>query len=133
MSDHPVPPGHNGGPPLDDPARDRPGRCRDCRHWTPPLGSLERDYEAFRLGLSRRRIKRPTGVCDRVLLGNSRLPAFSATAGNFSCRNFEPAPSRPQPRGGGFVTIWIGNRVVWKGPEDEIPSRFRDGDDPVDP
>ncbi|WP_323042983.1 hypothetical protein [Gemmobacter sp.] len=128
MSDRPVPPGHNGGPPLDDPASDRPGRCRDCRHWTPPPEGLERDYEAFRLGLSRRRIKRPTGFCDRVLLGNSKIPAFSGTAGNFSCRNFEPAPPKPAPRGRGFVTIWVGNRVVWKGPEDEIPDRFRDGD-----
>ncbi len=128
MSDRPFPPGHNGGPPLDDPAPERRGRCRDCIHWTPPPEGLERDYEAFRLGLSRRRVKRPTGFCDRVLLGNSRTPAFSGTEGHFSCHNFEAAPPRPQPKGGGFVTIWSGNRVVWKGPEDEMPPRFRDRD-----
>lgn len=122
------PPGHNGGPPLDEPVPERPGRCRDCRHWTPPLESLERDYEAFRLGLSRRRIKRPTGFCDRVLLGNSKIPAFSGTTGSFACRNFEPAPPKPPPRGRGFVTIWEGDRIVWKGPEDEVPAHFLDDD-----
>ncbi|MGB3833963.1 MAG: hypothetical protein WA975_19110 [Mesorhizobium sp.] len=30
-------------------------------------------------------------------------------------------------KGGGFVTIWRGNRILWKGPEDEIPPRFREG------
>lgn len=128
MADRSPPPGHNGGPPLDDPAPDRPGRCRDCRHWTPPPENLERDHEFFRLGLSRRRVKRPTGTCDRVLLGNSNIPAFSATAANFSRRNFEPAPPKPPSKGGGFVTIWEGDRILWKGPEDEIPPRFRDRD-----
>ena len=133
MSERPFPPGHNGGPPLDDPRPERSGRCRDCRHWHPPPESLERDYELFRLGLSRRRVRKPAGTCDRVLLGKSAIPAFSSTAGNFGCRNFEPAPPRPAPKGGGFVTIWRGNRILWKGPEDEIPARFRDGDDPADP
>ena len=95
MSDRSFPSGHNGGPPLDDPAPDRPGRCRDCRHWQPLPENLERDYEYFRLGLSRRRVKRPTGFCDRVLLGNSKIPAFSGTVGSFSCANFEPAPPKP--------------------------------------
>lgn len=40
---------------------------------------------------------------------------------------------RERRRRGGFVTIWVGNRVVWKGPEDEIPPRFRDGDDLNEP
>ena len=128
----PAKPGHNGGPPLDDPLPERSGPCRDCRHWTPPHEGLERDYEFFRLGLSHRRVKRPTGTCDRVLLGNSSIPAFSATAGNFSCRNFEPAPPKPRAEGGGFVTIWDGDRIVWKGTEGEIPPRFRDGDDPAE-
>ncbi|HQS08169.1 hypothetical protein [Reyranella sp.] len=128
MADHRPPPGHNGGPPLDDPTPQRPSCCRDCRHWQPPPESLERDYEFFRLGLSRRRVKKPTGFCDRVLLGNSRIPAFSGTAGDFTCRNFEPVPPRLRSRGGGFITIWVGDRVVWKGPEDEIPPRFLDAD-----
>lgn len=134
MADRPPPPSHNGGPPLEDPVPAPQGRCRDCRHWEPPPESLERDYEWFRLGLSRRRVKRPTGFCDRVLLGNSDIPAFSGTVGSFSCRNFEPAPPRPQPEGRGFVTIWQGDRIAWQGPEDEIPARFRDDDPgPSDP
>lgn len=128
----PAKPGHNGGPPLDEPLPERQGRCRDCRHWTPPPESSERAYEAFRVGLSRRRVRKPSGSCDRVLLGNSRNPAFSSTAGNFSCRNFEPAAPKPAPKGSGFVTIWRGNRILWQGPEDEMPPRFREDDDPVE-
>ena len=75
----------------------------------------------------------PAGTCDRVLLGNSTIPTFSGTAGNLSCRNFKPAPAKPPPKGGGFVTIWVGDRVLWQGPEDEIPPRFRDGDDLNEP
>jgi hypothetical protein len=39
-----------------------------------------------------RRVRRPTGACDRVLIGNSRVPAFSAMVGEFGCRNF-PVPA----------------------------------------
>lgn len=81
MSDRPVPPGHKGGPSLDDPASDWRVRCRDCRHWTPPLEGLERDYEAFRLGLSRRRVNAqpaPATVCRSA---TARFPLFQGQQG----------------------------------------------------
>lgn len=27
-------------------------------------------------------------------------------------------------KGGGFITIWQNDRVVWQGQEEEIPARF---------
>jgi hypothetical protein len=62
-------------------------------------------YEAFRLGLSRRRVKRPTGSCDRVLFGSRRTPTFSTTTTEFGCGNFEGKPPTPLPVGGGFITV----------------------------
>jgi hypothetical protein len=116
--------GHNGGPPLDELAGQRHGMCKHCAHWKAPPESELRAYENFRLGLSRRRVKRPTGSCDRVLMGNSTTAVFSATTAEFGCRNFEPAPPRPPARGGGFVTIWQNGRIVWQGDEENIPARF---------
>jgi hypothetical protein len=116
--------GHNGGPSLEEPADTRPGQCKHCRHWKAPSEGEQHAHEAFRLGLSRRRVRRPTGACDRVLIGNSRVPAFSAMVGEFGCRNFEAAPPPPMPKGGGFVTIWQGGRIVWEGYEEAIPARF---------
>jgi hypothetical protein len=98
--------GHNGGPPLDEPAPAASGYCRDCRHWNAPPESDRRAYEFYRLGLSRRRVKRPTGACDRVLLTPGRKPTFGATPAEFGCGNFEPLPEKARARGGGFVTIW---------------------------
>ncbi|WP_066918828.1 hypothetical protein [Methylobacterium sp. CCH5-D2] len=120
--------GHNGGPELDAPADPRPGRCRHCRHWKAPSDEEQRAYEMFRLGLSHRRVKRPTGACDRVLVGNNPRPAFSATSAEFGCANFEAAPPPPIPRGGGFVTIWQDGCVAWQGREEEIPARFHQDD-----
>lgn len=122
------PPGHNGGPPLDAPTDRRPGLCKHCRHWQPPPDAEQKAYEYFRLGLSRRRVKRPSGSCDRVLFGNSSQAAFSATSADFGCRNFEPSPPRPRPAGGGFITIWENDRIVWQGNEEDIPGRFRQQD-----
>ena len=68
--------------------------------------------------------KRPSGSCDRVLLGNSDRPAFSATTADFGCRNFQASPPKPRPPGGGFVTIWEKDRIVWQGHEEDIPGRF---------
>jgi hypothetical protein len=72
----------------------------------------------------RRRVKRPTGSCDRVLIGNSKTVAFSATTAEFSCGNFEAAPPKPRTSGGGFVTIWQNGRILWQGDEENIPARF---------
>ncbi|WP_244538695.1 hypothetical protein [Methylobacterium sp. ap11] len=74
--------------------------------------------------MSRRRVKRPTGSCDRVLLGNNPRPAFSATAAEFGCANYEAAPPAPIPKGGGYVTIWKDGRILWEGNEEAIPARF---------
>jgi hypothetical protein len=116
--------GHNGGPALEEPVGTRPGQCKHCRHWRPPPEGERQAYEAFRLGHSRRRVRRPTGACDRVLIGNNPRPAFSATVGEFGCRNFQAAPLAPMPKGGGYVTIWQGGRIVWEGAEEAIPARF---------
>ena len=89
-----------------------------------PSAGEQSAYEAFRTGLSRRRVRRPTGACDRVLIGNNPRPSFSATAGEFGCRNFEAAPPAPMPKGGSYVTIWQGGRILWEGVEEAIPARF---------
>lgn len=47
--------GHNGGPPLEDASPDQ-GCCKQCRRWRAPPEGEQRAYEAFRLGLSRRRV-----------------------------------------------------------------------------
>ena len=112
-----------GQPSMSRPIPDRPSASH-CRHWEAPSEGERRAYEAFRLGLSRRRVRRPTGACDRVLIGNSRVPAFSATVGEFGGRNFEAAPLPPMAKGGGLITIWQNDRVVWQGREEEIPARF---------
>lgn len=117
--------GHNGGPALDEPRSAVAGRCRDCRYWRAPPVREERDYESFRLGLSRRRVRRPTGACDRVVLSAGGPPAFSATAGDFGCVNFDPKPAVAPPHGGGFVTIYEAGRIVWQGAEEDLPARFR--------
>jgi hypothetical protein len=115
--------GHNGRPPLDEPDR-QCGMCKHCAHGKAPPEGGQRAYEHFRLGLSRRRMKRPTGSCDRELIGNRTTAVFSATTAEFSCRNFEPATPKPPASGGAFVTIWENGRIVWQGPEESILGRF---------
>jgi hypothetical protein len=68
-----------------------------------------------------------------VLIGTSKIPAFSGTTGDFGCGNFEAAAPKPIEHGRAFVTIWVGDRVVWQGPEDEIPASFRDKPRSADP
>lgn len=121
---------HNGGPALDD---DENGSrhaanpsansetCRWCRHSKPPPERDERDYEAFRNGVTRRRVKRPAGACDRVRYQADKPVAFSATVEEFSCLNFEAKSPAPRPKGGGWVTIWSGNRILWQGREEDAP------------
>lgn len=124
MTGRPIPPGHNGAPPLDPPVPQR-GQCKNCIHWNAPSEKQQRAYEFFRFGLSRKRVKRPTGTCDRVLLDGRSSTVFSATAAEFGCRNFEEKPRPARCAGGGFVTIWNKGRVVWQGPEEKIPPRFQ--------
>ena len=82
----------------------------------------------FRVGLSCKRVKRPTGTCDQVLFAGPSSTVFSATTAEFGCRNFEAKPRADRPVGGGFVTIWSNGRVVWQGPEEKIPARFQQED-----
>lgn len=65
-----------------------PRCCLYCIYWSPPLTSDELAYEAYSLGYSNRRAKRPKGTCDHVLLEPGKIPSFSATAASFSCLNF---------------------------------------------
>ena len=124
MTERSLPSGHNGGPPLDGPDARQDGRCKNCIHWHAPPEREQRDYENFRLGLSRRRVKRPSGTCDRVLLVGRTSTVFSATAAEFGCLNYEAKPRPPRPVGGGFVTIWRNGRIAWQGPEEKTPSRY---------
>lgn len=120
----PLKPGHNGGPPLDDPVDRRRPQCRHCIHWHAPPENEQRAYEWFRIGLSRRRVKRPSGTCERVLLEGRKTTVFSATTAEFGCLNFEPKPLPAWAAGGGFVTIWRNGRIAWQEPEEKTPPRF---------
>jgi hypothetical protein len=117
--------GHNGGPPLEEPPRPEAGQCKHCRHWHAPSQTEQRAYEHFRLGLSKRRVKRPAGACDRVLTRPDKPVSFSATSAEFGCLNFSAKSPAPRPTGGGFVTIYEAGRIVWQGGEEAMPARFR--------
>lgn len=84
-----------------------------------------RAYEAFQLGVSKRRVKRPSGTCDRVLMQYRKPLAFAATADTFGCLNFLAKPPAPIMRGRGFVTVYGGDRIVWQGHEDDLPEEHR--------
>ena len=120
--------GHNGGPPLDSPVRPERGQCKNCIYWHAPSDNEQRAYEMFRLGLSHKRVKRPSGTCDRVLMVGRSSTVFSATTAEFGCLNFEAKPRPPRPVGGGFVTIWRNGRIAWQGAEEKIPPRFLQDD-----
>lgn len=118
--------GHNGGPVLDEVDRPPvPRYCKYCRHWSPPPDREVSAYEFFRLGLSRRRVKRLSGSCDRVLMREGKPLAFSATADTFGCFNFLAKPPEPIARGRGFVAIYEGDSVVWRGHEEDAPEQHR--------
>lgn len=119
--------GHDGGPPLDDgdALPPVPRYCKYCRHWSPPPDQEVRAYEAFQLGLSRRRVRRPSGACDRVLLRPGAPLAFSATTDTFGCLNFSAKPMTPMMRGHAFVTIYEGDQILWQGREEDLPEEYR--------
>lgn len=89
-----------------------------CRHWNAPSETWESEYRHFEMTGRGRRVKRPTGTCDRVLLGGK--VAFGATHGDFCCGNFAPKPPAPR-QAGGWVTIYENGRIVWQGPEEDQP------------
>lgn len=119
--------GHNGGPPLDDEAGGPPvpRYCKYCRHWSPPFNAEVWAYEAYQRGTTRRRARRPSGACDRVLLRPGAPLSFSATVDTFGCLNFSAKPPAPIERGRGFVTIYQGDTIVWQGHEEDLPDEYR--------
>nr|WP_284698957.1 hypothetical protein [Sphingomonas lycopersici] len=102
-----------------------PQYCKYCRYWSPPSDWDVSAYEAFRLGLSRRRVRRPSGTCDRVLMRPGKPLAFSATTDTFGCLNFSARSPEPMSRGQGFVTVYSGDAILWSGHEEDLPDEFR--------
>jgi len=119
--------GHNGGPALEDEDRGQPTPhyCKYCRHWSPPPDWEVRAYEAFQIGVSKRRVKRSSGSCDRVLIQYGKPLSFATTTDTFGCLNFSAKPPVPIARGHGFVTVYEGDRIVWQGHEEDLPDTYR--------
>lgn len=65
--------------------------CRSCQHWRAPPAEEVARHDAYVRGVTSRPVRRPLGSCDRVLLRRERPAAFSATAAEFSCLNFQPS------------------------------------------
>jgi len=129
MADSSPPIGHNGGPSIDEDGSDYTGPhyCKYCRHWRSPPDWDIRAYEAFQLGISRRRVKRPSGTCDRVLMQRGKPLSFAATVDSFSCLNFSAKPSEPpqwRPELA-FVKVYEGDRVIWEGRAADLPEEYR--------
>lgn len=74
--------------------------------------------------LLRRSVRQPTGACDRVSIDTNPRPSFAATNGEVSFANLEAVPPLSMPKVGGYVTIWQGGRIVWKGNEEAISAYF---------
>jgi hypothetical protein len=94
MTDPRLPIGHNGGPSIDEEKDDHTGP-HYCKYWRPPSDWDIRAHEAFQLGISRRRVKRPSGTCDRVLVQQGKPLSFAATVDTFSCLHFSAKPTEP--------------------------------------
>lgn len=119
--------GHNGGPSLEEPVHPPPGTCGTCRHWQPPEPGEVRRYEIRRLTGRGASVREPSGGCDRMLVRPGAIPAHCGTKGRTSaCHNFAPAaPASPPAWGGGYVTVWQGDRIAWQGWEEHLPDQFR--------
>lgn len=118
--------GHNGAPP-EPPARLPYGaNCARCQHWAAPSERDVRDYEAFQRGVTRRRVKEPSGFCHRILHSPRGTPAAGGCVGRSFCFNFEE-DTRPKPEQDrrGFVTIYEGGRIIWQGTEGDEPAEYR--------
>jgi len=75
--------------------------------------------------VSKRRVRRPSGSCDRVLTQYAKPVSFAATTDTFGCLNFSAKPPVPIARGRGFVTVYEGDRIVWQGHEEDLPDAYR--------
>jgi len=123
----PPPIGHNQPPPDLAQGLSASASCARCRHWSPPSEAEESAYRAFALGVSKRRVREPSGSCDRVMHRPGGPISFAGTLGRSRCFNFEEKPPERPRRGAAFVTIYEGNRIAWQGREGEEPPRFRPG------
>lgn len=100
-------------------------QCKHCRHWRAPPQLEIRAWEAFKQGISARRVKSPTGQCDQVLTQPGKPIATSATPPGFSCLNFAHHRDAAGARHPGIVTVHEDGRLVWSGPEEDLPERYR--------
>lgn len=103
--------------------------CSRCHHWKAPD---PRDVSAFDFWQATgrgRRVKEPSGTCDRILHSRGKAPAFGGTMGRNACFNYE-ADRRPKPDQDwrGFLTIYQGDRIVWQGTEGDEPAEYRQGE-----
>lgn len=129
--------GHNGGPPLDGvgPHRSASNTCGRCRFWHPPAAADVEARRRWELGLSRRRVREPSGYCHDQPRHDPRsaVRVSGATPAHHSCANWRqkpapvPAPASPG-QGQSWVTIYKGDRVVWQGREEHMPVWARQGE-----
>ncbi len=121
--------GHNRPPePIEAPSPLLPAgaACCRCTHWKAPCDRDVRDFDYWKATGKGRRVKQPTGACDRVRMNARSAPAFSATSANSQCFNYEARPIAPYaPTGRGFVTIYEAGRIVWQGTEGDEPAQYR--------
>lgn len=100
-------------------------QCKHCRHWRAPPQSEIRAWEAFKKGVSARRVKTPTGQCDQVLTQAGKPISSSATPPGFSCLSFAQSFHDDDVRHSGIVTVHMDGRLVWSGPEEDLPDEYR--------
>lgn len=98
--------------------------CRYCRHWHAPVATLLAAYDAFREGVTKRPVKQPTGHCDQVLVAEGRPVSFSTTAPGFTCLNFATADTAPRSSGGGIVTVYEDEQVIWSSSAEDLPDEY---------
>lgn len=125
----PAPIGHNRPVPAAYTPLPAGASCSRCHHWRAPD---QRDVSAFdywqRTGKGRR-VKEPSGTCDRIMHSPGKTPAFGGSMGRSACYNFEPDQrEKPSHDRRGFVTIYEGNRIVWQGTEGDEPPEYRQGE-----
>lgn len=124
--------GHNGGPSLDGvgargPASNTRGRRR---FWHPPAVADVEARRRWESGISRRRVREPSGHCHGHPRHDPRgaVRVSGATPAHHPCANWQerPAPVPASPgESRGFVTIYKGDRVVWQGRGEHMPAWAR--------
>ena len=125
----PAPIGHNRPAPPTYAPMPAGAACSRCHHWKAPDPRDVSNYDHWQATGRGRRVKEPSGTCDRILHSPGKMPAFGGSMGRNACYNFEP-DQRPKPSQDrrGFVTIYEGNRIVWQGTEGHEPAEYRQGE-----